>query len=108
MRTVRLRSEQSGADSRFLWAYVDEDGALHIDGQDLGPATAVVSSNGEYEWFHTIRAGHIDQLVALLGGEPEDDILDLLRWRYTDRGSYELEAILRNSDIPVERFVYGS
>lgn len=106
-RTVQLRSEKSGADSRYLWAYLDEDGALHIDGQDLGPATAMVSSDGEYEWFHTIRAAHVGQLVALFGGEPGDDVLDLLERHYTGLSSYDLEAILRNSDIPVERFVYG-
>lgn len=106
-RTVHLRAEMNPPDYRYLWAYVDDDGALHIDGQDLGPGTAMVSSDGEYEWFETIRAAHIGQLITLLGGEPGSDILDLLERRYTDRGSYDLEAILRGSDIPVERFVYG-
>ena len=47
---VTLRSERSGRDVRTLWAHVDVDGNLHVDGQDLGPRTAPVSVDGEYEW----------------------------------------------------------
>lgn len=56
-RTVTLRDEQDGQDSRHLRAWLDERGNLHIDGQDLGRATAVVSDDEEYEWFETIRRG---------------------------------------------------
>jgi hypothetical protein len=49
-RIVRLREERSGADSRFLDAYLDGEGNLHVDGQDLGPATSMsagtVSTSG--------------------------------------------------------------
>jgi hypothetical protein len=45
-------------------------------------------------------------LVALLGGNAGDDVLDLLEARYTGEGSYELEKRLRESDIKVEFFSY--
>jgi hypothetical protein len=45
-RQVILRNERSGLDTRHLWAYLDDEGNLHIDGQDLGPATAPVSTSG--------------------------------------------------------------
>jgi len=106
-RKVMLREERSGRDSRNLWAYLDPDDALHLDGQDLGPATAPVSVDGEHEWFQTIRPAHLPRLVELLGGEPGTDLLALLAERYTGAGSYELERILRESGIPVEVFVYS-
>lgn len=106
IRTVRLRAERDGADSRHLWAYVDADGDLHVDGQDFGPATAAVSDDGEYEWFRVVRAKHVEQLVKLLGGEAGTDVLDLLKERYTGAGSYELERILREGGVPVELSVY--
>jgi hypothetical protein len=31
-RRVVLRDEPPGADRRFLWAYLDPEGNLHIDG----------------------------------------------------------------------------
>lgn len=105
-RVVRLRAEHHDADSRFLDAYLDEEGNLHVDGQDLGPATSMVSEDGEYEWFETIKAKHLPQLVQALGGEPSQDILGLLEERFTGPGSYDFERILRGSGIPVERFVY--
>ena len=106
-RKVVLREERSGPDSRNLWAYFDPDGALHVDGQDLGPATAPVSGDGEYEWFKTIQPAHLPRLVELLGGEAGTDLLALLAERYTGAGSYELERVLRESGVPVEVFVYS-
>ena len=106
-RRVTLRSEQDGRDSRFLEAYLDRDGNLHIDGQDLGPSTAIVSSDGEYEWFETIRAEHLPRLRELLGLDPDEDLLTGLArdWNGTEAG--DLETIIRKSGIPVERFVWS-
>jgi len=101
-RQVQLRRERDGPDSRYLWAYLDEQGNLHIDGQDLGPSTAPVSDDGEYEWFKTIRAEDVPKVAMLLGGGTGDEVLDLLEARYTGEGSYELEKRLRESDIKVE------
>jgi hypothetical protein len=104
---VDLRSEQRGDDSFFLWAYLDADGNLHIDGQDLGPVTAVVSSDGEYEYFQTVAAADVIRLLRLLG-EPEDaDVLQVLRQKWSGVASWEFDRVLRESDIPVKRFVYG-
>jgi hypothetical protein len=101
---VTMRDERQDRDSRHLWAYLDDQGCLQIDGQDLGPSTAIVSDDGEYEWFQTIKAEHVPRLIALLGGKPRDDILELLR-TWSGARSYEFERLLRESDIPVERLV---
>jgi hypothetical protein len=103
---VVLRAERSDTDRRNLWAHLDEEGNLHIDGQDLGSGTALVSSDGEYEWFETIRAEHLPRLLLLLGGAPGDDLLELLEDRWSGSNSYVLEGLLRRCDIPIERFVY--
>jgi len=66
-REVTLRNEKRGADTRHPLAYLDDDGDLHIDGHDLGPATAAVSANGEYEWFRTISHEDLPHLRSLLG-----------------------------------------
>ncbi len=87
-RVVTLREEVDGPDRRHLWAYVDEEGNLHIDGQDLGPRTAPVSADGEYGWFQTIRKGQLPELRQLLGGNPDDDVLDLLESKWTGSSSY--------------------
>jgi hypothetical protein len=106
-RKITLRDEREGADSRHLWAYVDEDGNLRIEGQDLGPGTEMVSSDGEYEWGKTVAAEDVPRVVELLGGGPEQDILDLLEERYRGRESYELEKRLRESDIEVNLWVWS-
>ena len=101
-RQVQLRRERDGPDSRSLWAYLDEQGNLHIDGQDLGPKTAFIRDDGEYEWFNTVRAEDVPKVVTLLGGGTGDDVLHLLEARYAGEASYELEKRLRESDIKVE------
>ena len=100
---VVLRAERSGTDSRFLDAYLDAAGNLHIDGHDLGPSAGY---DGEYEWLQTIRAEHLPQLLRLLGADPTDDILDVLAERWTGERCGDLEGILRESDIPIDRFVW--
>lgn len=106
-RAITLRDERHGGDVRWLGAHVDGAGALHIDGQDLGPGTAMVSSDGEYEWFETIAAADLPRLAALLGGRPGDDVMDLLERDWTGGRSYELERLLRESDIPRTLFTWG-
>jgi hypothetical protein len=98
-RSAKLRSERNGADSRHLWVSIDDDCKLVIEGQDLGPGTAIISSDGEYEWTRTFERDDFPALVALLGGEPGDDAFDVVA-RFTDEKSYELERLIRESDVP--------
>ena len=67
---VILRDERRGRDWRHLWAYVDEQDRRHIDGQDLGPGTEIVSTDGEYEWFQTIAAADVPRVVEIRRRRP--------------------------------------
>ena len=106
-RRVNLRAERDGLDSRFLDAYLDDEGNLHIDGQDLGPSTGPVSSDGEYEWFKVIQARDLSRLKALLGARPDEDILDVLERSWTGPRAGELETLLSESGIPVSLSVWS-
>ena len=106
-RVITLRNEIDGPNSRHLRAHLDPEGNLHIDGHDLGPKTAIVSSDGEYEWFQTINKSELPKLIGLLGGKPEDDILDVLQENWTGQRVADLEALLLESDIEVKRFVWS-
>ena len=97
---VPLRDEDDGVDRRHLEAYLDGEGRLHIDGHDLGPGTAPGSDDGEYEWFRTPAAVDLARLTALLGAYHGETILAVLARKYMGKRSYELERILRESDIP--------
>jgi hypothetical protein len=44
----------------------------------------------------------VPKVVGLLGGNPGDDVLDLLEARYRGEGSYELEKRLQERHIKVE------
>jgi hypothetical protein len=102
---ITLRNEKRGADTRHLLAYLDNEGNLHIDGQDLGPGTAPVSDDGEYEWFRTISHEDLPQLMSLLGAPADADVLDLLQRKWSGARSYELEKVLRQSGIKVNLVV---
>ncbi len=101
-RGVVLRSERDGRDSRHLSAYIDESGDLHIDGQDLGPGTAPMSGDGEYEWFQTVRAEYLPRLLEVLGADPDADVLTFLQDNFAGAASRRLEPLIRASDVPME------
>jgi hypothetical protein len=105
-RKVVLRAERDDADSRYLEAYVDQLGNLHLDGQDLGPGTSLVSDDGEYEWFTTIATADVPRLLMLLGGKPGEDVVDVLERGWTGAGSYALEQLLRDAAFPLQRSVW--
>ena len=107
VKKVALRAEVEGRDSRNLWAYLDDAGALVFEGQDLGPGTAPVSSDGEYEWTTTIRADHLPRLLELLGAPPGADILLVLQQDWSGPKAAELERLIRESELPVERWTWS-
>jgi hypothetical protein len=106
-RRVTLREEHDGPNHRYLRAYLDTEGNLHIDGHDLGPLTATVSNDGEYEWFRTIHAKELPRLLYSLGSQPDEDVLGVLEARYTGVASYELERRIRDADVPSELHVWS-
>ena len=101
-RKVALRAEHGRGGSRCLDARLDDEGALCLDGQDLGPATAPVSSNGEYEYSKKIAAADIPALLDLLKAPPGEGALDVLEVNWSGPASYELERLIGESSIPVE------
>ena len=98
-RLVSLRAEHEGNDHRYLTARLGHSGDLLIEGQDLGPATAPVSSDEEYEWVQVVPAARIPELLHVLGAAADVDVLDELAARWTGPGSYELERLLRESEL---------
>ena len=106
-RKVTLRDETSGPDRRHLWAYFDDEGNLHIDGQDLGPGTAPVSTDGEYEWFKKISAHDLPKLLTLLGAPSGANVLDVLEREWSGDKAGDLETLIRKSDLRVETSVWS-
>jgi hypothetical protein len=99
MRKVVLRAEVGGENKRNLWARLDDGGNLVLEGQDLGPATALVSDDGEYEWVETIGSERVPSLVELLGAQAGDDLLDVLQRAWAGPKSYELERVIRENGL---------
>lgn len=71
VRTARMYA----ADRLFVDAFMWSDGAVSIEGQDLGPNTP---TGDEYEYFATVEPDDVPLLLAALGGQPGDDPLRLL------------------------------
>jgi len=99
-RYVSLRNEHRDDGSWLnLDASLGDDGSLRISGQDLGPVTRTISSDGEYEYFYTVAAEHVPALVVALGGQPGTDVIDLLSQHYCGDASYQLEREIESSGV---------
>jgi hypothetical protein len=61
----------------------------------------MVSSDGEYEYFKTIAAVDLPDLLDLLGAPTGSNVLDVLGAEWTGAASYDLEERIRRSDLRV-------
>jgi hypothetical protein len=106
-RSVKLQDEHRGDGSWLnVNATLERDGTLKISGQDFGPVTKGVSSDGEYEWFYTVAAKDVPALVVALGGKQGADGIDLLAQRSGD-AAYGLGEAVRSSGVQYRFSTYS-
>lgn len=98
-RCIELRDIERGPDRLSLWATLTDDGDLLIEGEDVGPGTAPVTSSGEYSYSWHIPAGSLAELGQLVGLDQESDLLDHLAAEFSGPRSWELEGIVSRSGL---------
>ncbi len=96
IREVTLRADRGPRDDHYLTASLDAEGSLVLAEPDLGPGTAMVSSDGEYEYWITVKPEHFPTLLAMLEGDLEADLLEALSERWIGKNSYEPETLILN------------
>lgn len=102
-RAAQLRNVRDDQGNTFaLDVRLLDDESVEFAAQDLGPITAKVSDDGEYEYWRTIAAEHVPQLVWLLGGEPGEHVIELLARHWSGARSFDLEHVLRQAPFPIQ------
>jgi hypothetical protein len=96
---VLLDQRREDGSSLHMTAKLDADGTVQIEGHDLGPVAEFISEDGEYEYCYLIDASDLPAAVAVLGGEPGTDVLELLRQRCSGSAAYELGPAIRRGGI---------
>ena len=97
--TVTLRSERRDDGSSSLRARITAEGELELVGQDFGPMTAVVSGDGEYEYFWNVSAEGLPALCEGLGAPADGDLLAFLVEQFSGPASHELESLVSGSGL---------
>ena len=90
----------------ILEASLTADGSLLLAAQDLGGPAFLMNPDGEYEYWRTIAPEDLPALIALVGGEPGEEILTVLARDWTGARSFDLEALLREAPFPLRFFGY--
>ena len=88
-----------------LWAKVGGGGDFSIEGYDLGP-TGEWGDCSEYEWIVEVKKSDLPSLVALLGGAPNQDILDVIERDWAPTEGDGLERLVRESGISFNTAVW--
>ncbi|MFZ2362403.1 MAG: hypothetical protein WA040_23895 [Anaerolineae bacterium] len=98
---VTLRDTRDEDGTRHLSARLKGDGALLIEGQDLGPGVERFFGPGltEYEWVWTIRPSGVRTLKLALAA---DDVLAALRDRFSGDAAANLQTFLDDNGVPYE------
>jgi len=98
---VTLRDARDEDGSRQLGASLKGDGALLIEGQDIGPGVERFFGPGltEYEWAWIIQPSGVRALKLALA---RDDVLAALSERFSGDAAADLQRFLEDNDIPYE------
>ncbi len=102
-RKVVLRDQSGKGFSRSETARYTAEGGVVIEGQDLGPGVEGVFGEGyyEYEWASAIVPSALPDAVAALGGQPGEDLLDVMeRWVAAGTGT-DVEQTLKSAGVPI-------
>jgi hypothetical protein len=104
-RSVILRNTRDASGWPHLEATLRADGALSIEGQDLGAGVAGVfgADVTEHEWAYSIAPEDVQKLAAALGSS--GDVLDALAERFSVDAASGLKGFLDESGIPYEMWV---
>jgi hypothetical protein len=100
---VVLRHLRDAGGTRSLTARRREDGAVLIEGQDLGPGVGAAFGAGlnEYEWAWVIRPDAFPAAIEALGGHEGDDMLSLLvGWSCAHAGE-DPGPCCKNAGVPI-------
>lgn len=103
-RTVILRQTKKDTGSRYLAAFLNEQGDLVFEGQDLGAEVEAYWGRGcfEYEWTWTIKAEHLLLLFDALSVPTENDILAALTDNFNEDKAAGIKGFLDREAIPHE------
>ena len=101
VRYVTLRDARDEDGRRQLSASLKGDGALLIEGQDLGPGVERFFGPGltEYEWAWIIQPPGVRALQLALA---RDDVLAALRDRFSGDAAADLQRFLEDNGVPYE------
>jgi len=99
---VTLRDARDEDGSRQLSASLKGDGALLIEGQDIGPGVERFFGPGltEYEWAWIIQPSGVRALKLALARD--DDVLTALRDRFSGDAAAGLQPFLDDKGVPYE------
>lgn len=81
---VTLIEGDDGSGYRRLTARLHQSGDVVFEGHDLGGATRELLGAYEYEYSIVVKAADVPMMVRALGGNPGDDVLQLLTTRRDD------------------------
>jgi hypothetical protein len=110
-RKVELAQQRDERGSRQVWARLTADGAVVIEGVDVGPGVTAFFGEGheEYEWAYTIAPNDVPLLLDTAAGADRDetcDPLDTLRSSLSDEQALQFSVFLDQHDIPHELWTW--
>jgi hypothetical protein len=103
VRRVVLRDVRDDLGSQSEVAVVEDDGTLRVVGHDQGARVSVFFGSGitSCQWTYVVPAARVPNLVGVLGGGSDDDVLDLLAGYY-ERAQGTIGDLLRQPEVAAE------
>lgn len=103
MQRIVLRETRDATGVRYLEVRREPNGAVVIEGQDLGDGVEAVFGEGvrEYEWWWRLAPEDTVVAAETLGGEPGEDLLQVVARWFTAGGGHDPGSHLREAGVPI-------
>jgi hypothetical protein len=103
VRRVVLLDHTDGRGQEHEVLVLEDDGTVRVLGHDRGERVSSYFGRGitSYEWMYVLPPERVGNLVAAMGGDTDDDVLDLLAGHY-QRTQGRLSDLLRRPEVAAE------
>jgi len=107
MKKVVLFDQKSDRINTNVFASIEDNGDLRIDGCDAGPLVKRLWGDYDYEYIITVKQSDLPRLCSALGTNETKLLASIAKSYSGEKAFSRFKKFLENQDIPFDFFTWA-